>query len=84
MNSRQDYYKTQYDEYYEKYTKQSDALAYLTGTILGTLKYGDLSKRDKKLLANGLLRSYQYAKLEVRESTQKDLKDIFGEESLAF
>jgi len=84
MDSLQNYYKTLSDEYYEKYTKQSDALAYLTGTVLGIIKYGNLSQHDKIMLANGLLRSYQYAKLEVRESTQKDLKDIFGEENLAF
>jgi hypothetical protein len=84
MNSLQDFYKTQYDEYYEKYRKKSDALSYLTGTILGTLKYGNLSKHDKKLLAEGLLRSYQYAKIEIMESTQKDLDLILQKENLAY
>jgi polyhydroxyalkanoate synthesis regulator phasin len=84
MNSLQDYYKTQCDEYYEKYRKQSDTLSYLTGTILGILKYGDVSKNTKKQLIDGLIRSYKYSGLNVSESTQKDLDLILQKENLAY
>lgn len=84
MDTLRDYYKEQYDLYYNRYNAKSSALAHLTGTIMGVVKYSDIQTAEKKVLINGLIGAYKTYGIEMHESTQKEIEEILGEKSLAY
>lgn len=61
---------------FEEYQKASSLGALTTGTIIGYIKYSDLSAREKKSLAKQLLWCYEYSGARITESTKKELEDL--------
>ena len=59
---------------YEEYSKKNAFGAYLTGTVIGFLKWSDMSEKDKKHLAKSLMWCYERSGEEMSEIIQEDLK----------
>lgn len=59
---------------YEEYSKLNSLVGLLTGTITGTMKYGDVSDEVKKALARQLQWCYEMADVPTSDSTKEDIE----------
>lgn len=84
MSTLRDHYKAESDKYYNLYQQMSGSLAYLSGSIVGILKYGSLSRIERITLAKGLLTALTKAETTLSTSDMNYLKEISEEKSLAY
>lgn len=63
---------------YEEYSKQNELAAYTVGTVIGFLKWSDMTDKNKKTLAKQLQWCYEKSGAEIPPSVQKDIEDILS------
>ena len=61
---------------YEEYSQQSTLSSYMTGTMLGFIKWSDMNDKNKKHLAKQLLWCYEKSGAPLSDSIKKELEDI--------
>lgn len=59
---------------YEEYSKQSTLSSYMAGTVLGFLKWSDMTEHDKKTLAKQIQWCYEKSGAEMSDAVKEDLK----------
>jgi len=63
---------------YEEYSKQNMLGGYMTGTVIGFLKWSDMGEQNKKRLAKQLQWCYEQAGVEIPNSVKEEIKQILG------
>lgn len=63
---------------HEELIKQSRLGGYMTGTIMGFIKYSELSEREKKSLAKQLIWCYETSGTVMPESVSKEIQEILS------
>lgn len=63
---------------YEEYSKQSMLGSYMTGTVLGFIKWSDMADKDKKTLAKQLQWCYERSGNVMPESVSKEIQEILS------
>ena len=63
---------------HEEYSQQSRLGGYMTGTILGFLKWSDMSDSEKKSLAKQLLWCYETSGAPLTDSIKKEIEEILS------
>ena len=63
---------------YEEYAKVNALSSLMSGTMLGFIKWSDMSEQDKKVLAKQLQWCYEHSGATMPESVKEDLKKILG------
>jgi len=66
-------------DYAEKHFIQSSLSGYMTGTIIGLLKWNDnIPSQEKKLLAKQLLWCYETSGATMSDSVKKEIQEILS------
>lgn len=63
---------------YEEYSKQSTLSSYMSGTVLGFLKWSNMTDKDKKQLAKQIQWCYEKSGAEMSDSVKKDIQEILS------
>ena len=61
---------------YEEYSQQRTLSSYMTGTVLGIIKWSDIDEKNKKTLAKQLLWCYDASGAPLSDSIKKELEEI--------
>ena len=59
---------------YEEYSKATALGSLMTGTIIGFLKWSDMSEKDKAKLAKSLMWCYEMSGESISEEVQTDIE----------
>ena len=62
----------------EEYVKQDVLASYMTGTVIGFLKWSNMADKDKKTLAKQLKWCYETSGAYFPPSVQKDIEAILS------
>jgi hypothetical protein len=63
---------------FEEYQKVSALAALITGTITGYLKYSDMSKQQKQMMAKQLQWCYEKAEVSMLNSVKEDISKVLS------